>query len=192
MNNHAISEEDRRLAAEMGLDADDPLVRVLRPQAKLATKIELWTETNLELLKLLNTRTKETERLTQNFERLTNIYEALDSRYELLQLQIQELSRSSALARSAPTLNESMVQRLDTSLKTLARPIQKVSDLDLERRDWIWSGKLALNGVTLFCISILAFQVGALSRQDTYIGRLLNSVLIRLERLEQNSGTLPE
>ena len=176
----------------MGLDADDPLVRVLRPQAKLATKIELWTATNLELLKLLNTRTQETERLTQNLARRTNTYAALDSRCEQLQQQIQVLSRSSATVRSTQLLNESLIQKLDTSLKTLAHPIQKVSDLDLERRDWIWSSKLALNGVTLFCILILAFQIGILSRQDTYLRQLVNSILIHLERLEQNSGTLPE
>ncbi|MEM9009266.1 MAG: hypothetical protein AAGE59_37915 [Cyanobacteria bacterium P01_F01_bin.86] len=192
MNTGVIPEEVRQLAAQMGLDADDPLVRVLSPQAQLTKKLDLWTETNLELLKSLNARTQETERLTQNCKQLSNTYKVLDSRLQGLELQIQALQQTLGSNQNTPNLNENVIQELNTSLKTLAHPIQRVSSLDLERRDWIWTGKLTLNAMTFAGLLVLTLATGMLHHRSAYEARLLNSALIRLERLERNLGTQPQ
>ena len=192
MNTGVIPEEVRQLAAQMGLDADDPLVRVLSPQAQITKKLDLWTETNLELLKALNTRTQETERLTQNCKQLGITYKVLDSRLQGLELQMKELKQTLGSNHNASNLNESIIQGLNTNLKTLAQPIQKVSHLDLERRDWIWTGKLALNAMTFAGLLALTLAMGMLQQRSAHQARLLNSALIRLERMERNLGTQPQ
>ena len=75
------SESARRLAAELGLEPDDPLTLVILPlfarlERTLAQSTEAqhrWTDTNLELLKLLTTQAQETQALAESFKRLSAV-----------------------------------------------------------------------------------------------------------------------
>ena len=85
------SDSALRLAAELGLEPDVPLTVVILPLfSKLEHKIsqsteahQRWTETNLELLKLLTSKTQETQALAESFNTLSNaslfIRDSLDS-----------------------------------------------------------------------------------------------------------------
>ena len=80
MSDVQSSDTALRLAAELGLEPDDPLTVVILPlfsrlehtMAQSTEAHQRWTDTNLELLTLLTAKTQETQALAQSFNTLSN------------------------------------------------------------------------------------------------------------------------
>lgn len=201
MNNKGtVTEQEQRLAGEIGVDVDDPIIRVLRPIARVETKIEQWTETNIKLLKLLTKEAAEKERLSQNYQQLGATYDALSEQLVELQTQIEPLSTisqtSKAEMRGVSQQITSAMREMKGRLQAAMKPVNQLANADLEKRDWTWSFK---EGVALFgvvCVvglSVLALpRLQTLTRQNQDLNRELNSVQIRLQRLEEAAGTAPD
>ena len=189
MTNKPYSEEVLRLAGALGVDPDDPLVRILQPQARLERKIDQWTETNLELLRLLTARTQETERMSQIYEQLGNTYANLSTQLNGLQIQIQELNiRSQQFVSDTRTMNALEVQSINAQLKSVHTSLSAIAQLDLERRDWTWSVNAAASWLSLLVLLFMSLWV--LPRPLNHLRGLVNSALIRLERVEKALGTV--
>lgn len=200
MNHHGtVTEQERRIAGEIGVDVDDPIIRVLRPIARVETKIEQWTETNIKLLKLLTKEAEEKERLSQNYSQLGATYDALSKQLMELQTQIEPLNKASQTSASEmESLNVQLsngIRKMNGRLQTAMKPLNQLASADLERRDWTWSVKEAFSLVGVLCILGLSFlalpRLQTLTRQNQDLNRELNSVQIRLQRLEEAAGTAP-
>jgi len=186
------SAEERRFAGELDLDPDDLMVRAFKPVIRLEREVNAWTETNLELIRLLTARTQETERLAQNFAQLSSTYEHLNRQLTALQQQIPRSSAPWAAATTPPLgLNESQAQGLFTHLKQLTAQVQKVS-AQSNAESWIWNRKSWVIGIVIAGITGIGLYSVLLSRQVQHLERLQNSTLIRLERIERAIGTVPK
>jgi hypothetical protein len=84
-----------QLARQLGVDPNDPIILVARGNAKLEARVDAWTQTNLQLLELLTTKTEETDRLARNYNKLTTLLSGLDSQLQGLQQQIAAWKESS-------------------------------------------------------------------------------------------------
>ena len=166
------SAEERRFAGELGLDPDDLMVRAFKPVIRLEREVNAWTETNLELIRLLTARTQETERLAQNFAQLSSTYEHLNRQLVALQQQMQPLSKHLEQGTTPPLgLNESQVQGLFTHLKQLTAQVQKVS-AQSTAESWIWSRKSWAIGIAISAIAGVGHYSVLLSRQVQHLERL--------------------
>ena len=195
-----VTEQERRLAGEIGVDVDDPIIRVLRPIARVETKVEQWTETNIKLLGLLTKEAAEKERLSQNYKQLGATYDALSEQLMALQMQIKPLSLISQTSKDemqgvSRTLQAAM-RNLNERLQASIKPLKLLARADLEKRDRIWSfkeGAALLGVVCVLGLTLAAIpRLQTLMRQNQDLNRELNSVQIRLQRLEEAAGTAPD
>ena len=147
----------QQLAKELGLDTTDPLLRVLKHQAGLGEKVERWTETNLEILRLLNDKTKVTEQLSQNLAQLSNTYKALETRLQTLEEQIQASNRIWTQVGAEVEHSIEVQKHWSLKLKKLFLPINHLSKMNLERRDWIWIINFVANITTV--VTIITFAL---------------------------------
>lgn len=103
----SVSEEVRRLAGELGVDVDDPLVRLLAPIAEVRQEIRQWQETNVELLQMLRHREQEADTLKQGFRQLVECYATLEP--QLNQLQANWQQEQAVLQQLPERLREQVV-----------------------------------------------------------------------------------
>ena len=190
--NGTISAEERRFAGELDLDPDDLMVRAFRPVIRLEKEVNAWTDTNLELIRLLTARTQKTERLAQNFAQLSSTCEHLKGQLTALQQQMPSLSKHWHQAETTSLgLNERQVQGLFNHLQQLTAQVQKVS-AGSRIESWIWSRKSWFIGIAITGMVGLGLYAIGLQQQVRHLERLQNSTLIRLERIERAIGTAPE
>ncbi|NER83877.1 MAG: hypothetical protein F6K42_30910 [Leptolyngbya sp. SIO1D8] len=168
------------------------MVRAFRPVIRLEKEVNAWTDTNLELIRLLTAHTQETERLAQNFVQLSSTYAHLNSQLAALQQRIPPSSTPWTASQTPPLgLSERQVQSLFSHLKQLTVQVQAVSARS-RVETWIWNHKSWFIGIAIAGVVGLGLYAIGLQRQVQHLERLQNSTLIRLERIERAIGTAPE
>lgn len=204
-----IDREVYRIASELGIEPSDPLMVLVREMkrenTKLGVQVEQWTQTNLQLLMLLTTKTEENRQLAQSYNRLTSILNGLDQQLQTLQQQINQLpkpSTPSSLAipngnsnRSLQNL-EQMVIGLSSKINSLIaianqpQPVPSIVRSD-ESRIWSWSVNAGLlltvflSGLGLW-VGLTSFQ--QLQRWQIYTAQRAAWTLTKLERIERVLG----
>ncbi|BAU13911.1 hypothetical protein LEP3755_44540 [Leptolyngbya sp. NIES-3755] len=84
--------ELKEVIGKLWKSVDSFKVSSAQEDQRIKDQIGEWTQTNLELLKLLAAKTGETERLAQNYSRLTNSLNNFDQEWQVLHQKIEELN----------------------------------------------------------------------------------------------------
>ncbi len=168
--------------------------KVLSAQEDQRIKDQLgeWTQTNLELLKLLAAKTGETERLAQNYSRLTTSLNKFDQEWQQLHQQIEQLNailmtskhgtliglssnEASALQLEMSTLNAQGRNAIAAYPLTVITPGQKTSNWG----DW------AKCGIATFLVVAMT-TIGVVGKQQLdHIQQRVEWSLIKLQRVER-------
>jgi hypothetical protein len=175
-----------QLARQLGVDANDPIILVARGNAKLEARVDAWTQTNLQLLELLTSKTEETDRLAHNYNKLTTLLSGLDGQLQGLQQQIEAWNKSSPALGYSQNIQE--LRQLNQAASTvhdqlvkLTNAVKKLQTVRSDERDWDWVTRLGFR----FFVVVLCVGVGAVYWKVEYVARRSEWTIIKLERLER-------
>jgi DNA repair exonuclease SbcCD ATPase subunit len=193
--------ELKEVIGKLWKSVDSFKVSSAQEDQRIKDQIGEWTQTNLELLKLLAAKTGETERLAQNYSRLTSSLNKFDQEWQVLHQQIEQLkavlitskhgiqtgispSEMSALQLEISRLSEQVRQAVPSELRkaliatyplTVPSPSQPTSNWG----DWVLSGSSILLVITLMVSGVVGKQ------QLDHIQQRVEWTLIKLQRLER-------
>jgi hypothetical protein len=191
-NGREADTEVNQLARQLGVDPNDPIVLIARGNAKLESRVDAWTQTNLQLLELLTSKTEETDRLARNYNKLTTLLSGLDSQLQGLQQQIATWNNASP----ASSNNQSYEDKQD--LKQLTQAVinahAKIEQLaivikelqTIRENDLIWRSVIRW-GFRVLVVG-LCVGVGSTYLKTEYVAKRSEWTMIKLERLEQRLG----
>jgi hypothetical protein len=185
-NGREVDTEVNQLARQLGVDPNDPIVLIALGNAKLESRVDAWTQTNLQLLELLTLKTEEIDRLARNYNKLTTLLSGLDGQLQGLQQQIAAWKESSPV--SGYNQNTQALQQLNQATSTVheqlvrvTNAVKKLQTIRSDERDWDWVNKW---GFRLLVVG-LCVGVGAVYWKAEYVARRSEWTMIKLERLEQ-------
>jgi hypothetical protein len=176
----------------LGVDPNDPIVLIARGNAKLESRVDAWTQTNLQLLELLAHKTEETDRLARNYNKLTMLLSGLDGQLQALQQQIAAWNTSSSASDNSQSYEDKQDLKLLTQavinahakIDKLAIVIKELQTI--RENDLIW-GSVTRWGFRLLVVS-LCVGVGSTYLKTEYVAKRSEWTMIKLERLEQRLG----
>ena len=155
-------------------------------------QIAAWTETNLNLLKLLSAKTEETERLARNYSKLTSYLNGFDGQFQGLEAQISSLSNSLKDLKPSNSHGyeikqiQNTVENLRHSVNGLDRKLEAKSQHKFPFGGGVWSASFwAVLGVTIVTPIYLSLWNFGLLGSLTYIRDRVTWSLIKLERIER-------
>jgi hypothetical protein len=193
MKNGQVSDTDvNQLARQLGVDPNDPIVLIARGNAKLESRVDAWTQTNLQLLSLLTIKTEETDRLARNSNKLTTLLSGLDTQLQGLQRQIETWNASS------PALSSSQGYEDKQDLKQLSQAVinahAKIEQLvivikelqTIRENDLLWD-LVTRWGFRALLVG-LCFGVGSACWKMEYVAKRSEWTIIKLERLERRQS----
>jgi uncharacterized protein YukE len=191
--------ELKEVIGKLWKSVDSFKVSSAQEDQRIKDQIGEWTQTNLELLKLLAAKTGETERLAQNYSRLTSSLNNFDQEWQVLHQKIEELSAAlqtskhvtpyglsssemSALQLEMSMLSEQVRQAIAAYPLTVITPNQPTSNWD-DGRDWVQGGISTLLVVVMTTIGVVGKQ------QLDHIQQRVEWSLIKLQRIEAAINT---
>jgi hypothetical protein len=188
-NGREADTDVNQLARQLGVDPNDPIILIARGNAKLESRVDSWTQTNLQLLELLTLKTEETDRLARNYNKLTTLLSGLDGQLQGLQQQIEAWKESSTV--SGYNQNTQALQKLNQATSTVheqlvrvTNAVKKLQTIRSAERDWDWVSKWGFRVLVVgLCVG-----VGAVYWKAEYVARRSEWTMIKLERLEQRLG----
>jgi hypothetical protein len=187
-NGREVDTEVNQLARQLGVDPNDPIVLIARGNAKLESRVDAWTQTNLQLLELLTTKTEETDRLARNYNKLTTLLSGLDSQLQGLQQQIAAWKESSPASDNSQGYEDKQDLKLLTQavinahakidkLTIVIKELQTIRENDLL---WNWGIRWAFRAMVVgLCVG-----VGATYLKTEYVAKRSEWTMMKLERLE--------
>jgi hypothetical protein len=195
----------RKLAAELGLEADDPLL--LQANANLEEKVTLWSTAILELAELAKQQNQAMQETSQNSLKLMNALRSFEPESAQLQPLIKQLmaswSRSQAVQDSLPqNVTQALRQELEPILleiqETIATPPQnRIAPLpttngNINWQKWFW-GAVMVQWVTtlLFIGSGWRWHEQLQSAQQLLYTRSIWTIE-KLDRIEKALGIQPK
>lgn len=184
--------ELKEVIGKLWKSVDSFKVSSAQEDQRIKDQIGEWTQTNLELLKLLAAKTGETERLAQNYSRLTSSLNRFDQEWQALHQQIEQLnailttskhgtqtelssSEASALQLEMSMLSGQVRNAIAAYPLTIVAPSQKTSNWG----DWVKCGISTFLVVAMTTIGVVGKQ-----RLD-HIQQRVEWSLIKLQRIEQ-------
>jgi len=155
-------------------------------------QIAAWTETNLNLLKLLSAKTEETERLARNYSKLTSYLNGFDGQFQGLEGQINSLSSSLKDLKPGSSYGheikqiQSTVENLRYNLQLLDSRLKDKNQNKFPFGGGGWSASFwAAVGMSLVLTGYMFLLQAGLNQQFTYLRDRVTWSLIKLERIER-------
>jgi hypothetical protein len=216
-----LEQEVYRIAGELGIDPSDPLMVLIREVKQgqvqsgeqveqLGEQVDQWTQTNLQLLKLLTVKTEEAEKLAQNNSRLTAILSGLDRQLVGLQQQIKLLpntSTQSSLAipngevnptsrnlEQAVTAIATKINSLMANLNQAQQPNARAIAQEVESSVMNWNARFYL-GFTVVTVGFIGWialmyigELKELRGMQLYAAERAGWAMTKLERIEKALG----
>jgi hypothetical protein len=216
-----LEQEVYRIAGELGIDPSDPLMVLIREVKQgqvqsgeqveqLGEQVDQWTQTNLQLLKLLTVKTEEAEKLAQNNSRLTAILSGLDQQLVGLQQQIKLLpntSTQSSLAipngevnptsrnlEQAVTAIATKINSLMANLNQAQQPNARAIAQEVESSVMNWNARFYL-GFTVVTVGFIGWialmyigELKELRGMQLYAAERAGWAMTKLERIEKALG----
>jgi uncharacterized protein YukE len=184
--------ELKEVIGKLWKSVDSFKVSSAQEDQRIKDQIGEWTQTNLELLKLLAGKTGETERLAQNYSRLTNSLNKFDQEWQILHQQIEELNAAlqtskhvtpygiSSCEMSALQLEMSMLSgQVHNAIAAYPLTVVTPSQPTANWGEWVQCGFSVL-------LIVLVTVTGIVGKQQAdYIQQRVEWSLIKLQRLEQ-------
>jgi hypothetical protein len=197
----------RKLAAELGLEADDPLLPLLQANANLEEKVALWSTAILELAELAKQQNQAMQETSQNSLKLMNALRSFEPESAQLQPLIKQLmaswSRSQAVQDSLPqNLTQALRQELEPILLEIQEAIATLSQNRIaplpttngntDWQKWFW-GAVIVQWVTtlLFIGSGWRWHEQLQSAQQLLYTRSIGTIE-KLDRIEKALGIQPK
>jgi hypothetical protein len=177
-----------QLARQLGVDPNDPIILVARGNAKLEARVDAWTQTNLQLLELLTTKTEETDRLARNSNKLTTLLSGLDTQLQGLQKQIETWNTSSPVSDSSQRYEDKQdlkqlsqaVINAHAKIEQLAIVIKELQTI--RENDLLWD--LVTKWGFRALVVGLCFGVWSTYLKTEYVAKRAEWTMIKLERME--------
>ncbi len=189
----------RKLAAQLGLEADDPLLLLVQANANLEEKVELWSTAILELAALAKQQNQTMQETSQNSLKLmhalqssalesaplTPLIKQLDSSCSRLNAEQERLAQQDWTQVFQQTLTP-IIAELQRS--TSQPPAHQKAIGNISHHKWLW-GAVLVQWVTtlLFIGSGWQWQGQLLTYQQALYQRSVWTIQ-KLERMEQALG----
>jgi hypothetical protein len=199
----------RKLAAQLGLEADDPLLLLMQANANLEEKVTLWSTAILELAALAKQQNQAMQETSQNSLKLMTALQAFEPESTQLQPLIKQLSSSwSQFQASQDSLPQNLTQALRQELEPILLEIQEaiappsgtpvpiapvpIASGNINWRKWFW-GAVIVQWVTtlLFVGSGWRWHEQLQSAQQLLYTRSVWTIE-KLERIEKALGIQPK
>lgn len=188
--------ELKEVIGKLWKSVDSLKVSSAQEDQRIKDQLGEWTQTNLELLKLLAAKTGETERLAQNYSRLTTSLNKFDQEWQALHQQIEQLNAilmtSKHDALIGLSTNEASALQLEMSMLsgqirdaitayplTIVAPSQTPSQPTSNYREWVQYG------ISMLLIIMVTASSVVCKQQLDYMQQRVEWSLIKLQRLEQ-------
>jgi ATP-dependent Zn protease len=197
----------RKLAAELGLEADDPLLPLMQANANLEEKVTLWSTAIVELAELAKHQNQAMQETSQNSLKLMSALKSFEPESSQLQPLIKQLNSSwSRLQAAQDSLPQNLTQALRQELEPILLEIQTAIDDQQQQntiipppipsgninwRKWFW-GAVVVQWVTtlLFIGSGWRWHEQMQSAQQLLYTRSIWTIE-KLERIEKALGIQP-
>jgi hypothetical protein len=194
----------RKLAAQLGLEADDPLLLLMQANANLEEKVTLWSTAILELAALAKHQNQAMQETSQNSLKLMTALQAFEPESTQLQPLIKQLSGSwSQLQAAQDSLPQNLTQALRQELEPILLEIQEaiapqsnvpvsIASGNINWQRWFW-GAVIVQWVTtlLFVGSGWQWHEQVRSSQQLLYTRSIWTIE-KLERIEKALGIQPK
>lgn len=184
--------ELKEVIGKLWKSVDSFKVSSAQEDQRIKDQIGEWTQTNLELLKLLAAKTGETERLAQNYSRLTSSLNKFDQEWQQLHQQIEQLnailvtskrgiqagissSEASALQREMSKLGKQVRNAILEYPPPLIPPNQQTSN---------WNNRWRYRVLVLLIMVIITVGMTTKLQLD-HVQQRVEWSLIKLQRIEQ-------
>jgi hypothetical protein len=194
----------RKLAAQLGLEADDPLLLLMQANANLEEKVTLWSTAILELAELAKHQNQAMQETSQNSLKLMTALQAFEPESTQLQPLIKQLSGSwSQLQAAQDSLPQNLTQALRQELEPILLEIQEaiapqsnvptpIASGNINWQRWFWWA-VVVQWVTtlLFVGSGWRWHEQLQSAQQLLYTRSIWTIE-KLERIEKALGIQPK
>jgi hypothetical protein len=183
----------RKLAAQLGVDADDPMLPFLQANANLEEKVALWSTAILELAELAKRQNQTMQETSQNSLKLMTALRSFEPEPTQLQQLIEQLNCSwSRWQTEQEKPSETLRQVLEPMLAELQRSVAPPSAPTLGSTNaWLWGAVLVQWVTTLLFIGSGWQGREQMLAQQRILEARSGWTLLKLERIEKALGVGP-